>query len=139
MQRIVLDTNVLVSALIGKGNPKRILELILAGSIKICLSDSVFQEYTEVLKRPKFFQYVEFHANAQKVLNSLYAIAEIIEPTEQLRQHCPDKDDDKFLELAIASTAQFLVTGNLKHFPQNLKSDFIVSPSRYLQLLRKDS
>jgi len=133
MQRIVLDTNVLVSALIGKGNPKRILELILAGRVNCCLSNAVFQEYVEVLNRPKFAQYAEFQTHAENILASLSALANMVEPHIELWQKCPDEDDNKFLELALVAKAEYLKTGNLKHFPQKNYKQMIVSPSQYIQ------
>ena len=58
MQKIVIDTNVLVSALIVKGFPSRIVnELILGEKVSLCLSKEVWKEYVEVLNRERFSKY----------------------------------------------------------------------------------
>ncbi len=57
MVRVVLDTNIVILALIRKGNPKRILELIFSGKATVCLSEATVAKYVEVLSRPKFIRY----------------------------------------------------------------------------------
>jgi putative PIN family toxin of toxin-antitoxin system len=52
-KRVVLDTNIIVSALLsGKGNPGKILDLFLAGELMLCYSDEILEEYSDVLYRP---------------------------------------------------------------------------------------
>ena len=61
MQRIVLDTNVFVSALIQRSYPYFILDECLANTdIRICVSHAVYQEYSSVLQRPKFARFPDF-------------------------------------------------------------------------------
>jgi putative PIN family toxin of toxin-antitoxin system len=134
MDRVVLDTNVVVSALIGKGNPRKVLELVLAGRLLLCLSASTLSEYVVVLQRPKFSRYPEFAEAASLVLRSIGAIALRVEPTRMINA-CPDPGDNKFLALAIEANARFLVTGNKKHFPSGSYQDVqIVSPSEFLKM-----
>ena len=55
MQKLILDTNVIVSALISKSIPTKILyELVLTSKVETCLSDEIFAEYIEVMNREKF-------------------------------------------------------------------------------------
>ncbi len=87
--------------------------LALSGSIHLCVSGSVCAEYEEVINRPPVAR------SAQIIAATLQAIQEKwvwVRPTERVRA-CADPDDDIFLECAQAATADFLVTGNLKHFP----------------------
>lgn len=57
MQKLILDTNVIVSALISNSIPTKILyELVLTKRVEVCLSEEIFAEYIEVLNRDKFFQ-----------------------------------------------------------------------------------
>jgi hypothetical protein len=134
MVRVVLDTNVVVSALIGKGNPKRILELIFSGKANVCLSEETFAEYVEVLSRPKFIRYPEFTEAAVATLKNLRALSAFVEPTRKMNV-CSDPDDDKFLELALEAKATYLITGNTKHFPSEpYKGIRIVSPAEFLKL-----
>ena len=68
MPKIVLDTNVLVAALISNGCPARILnELVLENRVSLCLSEVVWEEYVDVLNRDKFSRYPEFTTQAQIV------------------------------------------------------------------------
>lgn len=136
MQRLVVDTNVVVSALIGKGPSRLILESILLSKVQLCLSESVFLEYAEVMSRPKFAKHEEFFDNAHIVLESMRTIALFLEPQHQL-DVCVDRDDNKFLELAITGGADFLVTGNLKHFPSSpFRKVKIVSPAQAANILK---
>lgn len=61
MQKIILDTNVVVSALISSSIPTKILyDLVLTQKVETCLSDEVFAEYIEVLNRDKFTRFANF-------------------------------------------------------------------------------
>ncbi len=65
MQKLILDTNILVSALISDSIPTRILyESVLTQRVKTCLSDEIFSEYIEVFNREKFMKYPTFKSNA---------------------------------------------------------------------------
>jgi hypothetical protein len=134
MVRVVLDTNVVVSALIGKGSPKRILEAVFSGKATLCLSAATFAEYLEVLSRPKFIRYPEFSEAAVATSKHLRSLALFVEPTRRVSV-CSDPDDDKFLELALETKAAYLITGNKKHFPsESYNGVRIVSPAEYLKL-----
>jgi uncharacterized protein len=114
MIRVVLDTNIVVSALLQPlGPPAQILMLALGGSIQFCVSSSVYAEYEVVIRRPRFQRIEDI------IAGTLHAIRETgvwVRPTERVRV-CPDPDDDIFLECAAAAKAAYVVTGNLKHFP----------------------
>jgi uncharacterized protein len=112
--KIVVDTNVLVSALIQpEGVPARIVDLALSGQVKIMLDHRIYAEYRDVLLRPEFGFAPE---SVDHLLNFLLQSGErVYEVTTSVT--LPDADDAKFLEVAIDGAADFLVTGNLKHFP----------------------
>ncbi|MBK8807029.1 MAG: putative toxin-antitoxin system toxin component, PIN family [Bacteroidales bacterium] len=70
MQKLIIDTNIIVLALISNSIPTRILyELVLTQKVKTCLSDEVFAEYIDVLNREKFTRYSNFKSKADIVLN----------------------------------------------------------------------
>jgi uncharacterized protein len=72
MQKLILDTNVIVSALISSSIPTKILyELVLTQKVEICLSEEVLAEYVEVLNRDKFSKFANFKTKAEVVLNRL--------------------------------------------------------------------
>jgi putative PIN family toxin of toxin-antitoxin system len=114
MIRVVLDTNIIVSALLQPlGPPAQVFVLATSGSIQMCISEAVYAEYEEVISRRRF-------QRSQDVIGgALLAIREKrfwVRPTETIRA-CSDPDDDIFLECAHAAQANYLVTGNLRHFP----------------------
>ena len=130
MTRIVLDTNILVSALINPdGAPAQILLLAISDpDIQLCVSGEIFAEYEEVLSRPLFRRTM---AEVEELLRALRERALWVRPTETIRA-CSDPDDDIFLECAQAADAQYLVTGNARHFPSAWANARIVSARQFL-------
>jgi putative PIN family toxin of toxin-antitoxin system len=130
--RVVLDTNVVVAALLQPlGPPAQIFALAIEGVIQACVSGNVYAEYEEVISRPRFKR------DANTIASMLRTIRERcfwVKPTESIRD-CSDSDDDIFLECASAAQAQYLVTGNLKHFPASWMDIQIVTPRRLLDEL----
>ena len=132
MQKIVIDTNVLVSALIQRSYPFHIVtELFSNNIIELCVSDEIFEEYISVLNRKKFAQFTDFMVNARSLLLDIEKQAVKYFPTAKI-QIIKDPDDNKFLELAEASKADFLITGNTNDFTlEEHKGTKIVSPKEY--------
>lgn len=132
MQKVILDTNVVVSALISKGFPADIVEkVVLEENVELCLSDEVFAEYVEVLNRKKFSRFKRFHEKAQVVLAQLEKMAKKFVPSQKV-DILKDLDDNKFLELALEADADFLITGNTKDFTiDELENTKIVIPKDY--------
>ncbi len=138
MQKLVLDTNVVVSSCISEFNPpgKIIDELFMEGKIALCISQPVLAEYVEVLNRKKFSNYKGFAANAQKFLLFLSENGLWFEPETNF-QICTDPDDDILLDLAFAASADFVVNGNLKHFPmKEFHGIPVLSPAEYWNFFR---
>jgi putative PIN family toxin of toxin-antitoxin system len=111
---VVLDTNVLVSALINPaGVPATILSLLLNGKLTVLYDNRILGEYREVLSRHKF------HFNSGLILHLLDYIRHEGEfvAVEPMRVASVSEDDRMFYEVAKTGKAQFLVTGNKKHFP----------------------
>ena len=131
--RIVLDTNILVSAFLSpRSKPARILRLVLQGDIEIVCSEAILAEYEEVLMRPKFkidtaSIYIVLDAIRSKGLTA---------PSLAKALNLPDKGDEPFLEAALAADADFLITGNTKHFPDEAcKGHQILGPDEFLPRL----
>ena len=116
MQNLILDTNVIVSALISNSIPTKILyELVLTQKVQTCLSDEIFAEYVEVMNREKFVKYINFKTQADVVLNKLREISRFYKPDRKINI-LTDTSGNKFLELAAVSSADYLITGNTLHF-----------------------
>lgn len=132
MQKIVIDTNVFVSALIQRSFPYHIVvEVFSNDEIQLCLSDELFQEYFNVLNRRKFSRFPDFITNAQTLLVDIEKIAVKYSPTIRLKI-IKDTDDNKLLELAETCQADFLITGNTNDFTmQDYKGTKILTLKEY--------
>jgi uncharacterized protein len=129
----VYDTNIIVSGTLVPGSiPASLISLVLQGTVKLCLSPAIIEEYCEVMLRPKF----GFQAEAVVTfLHELQTSALMVHPTE-LVTISPDEADNRFLECAVAANADYLVTGNAKHFPAAAyQSTRIVSPADFAAVL----
>ncbi len=130
--KVVLDTNVVVSALINPyGAPASILGLVLEEKIEICYDIRILIEYQEVLQRPKFgFSQREIHG-------LLEYIEEIGSPciATKISLRLRDPSDSPFLEVASVSGADFLVTGNTRHFPKRIKTTKIATPADFITII----
>jgi len=133
--RVVLDTNVVVSALLKPGSiPSSILQLCLADAgFELAASQSLLGEYEEVLRRPAF----AFTPGLVDRLMELIRQKSIaVSPAPSLVALVTHAADAMVLECAIAAAADFLVTGNRSHFVGDRHGPTrIVTPAQFLELL----
>lgn len=133
MLHVILDTNIVVSALLKANSlPSLILSLVLNKQIKICLSDDVLNEYQGVLARKKFQNLDQ--KLVKELLQKLGQNCLKVSPTQKVVL-LKDSDDDKFLECAMESKANFIITGNSRHFPKKYKNTQILSPKEFIMYL----
>jgi len=122
--RVVLDTNVVVSAHLNPDGLERlVLRLGLSARLRLCLSRDIFAEYEGVLRRERF------GIDTLKVNESLRLIrsaATFVNPKRKLSVSS-DPGDNKFLECAEAAGADYLVTGNKRHFPKTWGTTTVVN------------
>lgn len=132
MQKLILDTNILVSALISNSVPTKILyELVLTQKVKVCLSNEIFAEYVAVMNREKFIKYSNFKTKSDIVLSKLREISKNYK-TDRKIEILTDTSDNKFLELSAVSSADFLITGNTLDFPMTeFEYTKILTPREY--------
>ena len=126
IQTLVLDTNILVSALLTPdGNSAQILGMVLKGQRKIGYDSRIIAEYHHVLARPKF------HFDLQKTnrLIDILLTKGLSVIAERSDVVFSDETDRKFYEVALGVHA-CLITGNLKHYP---RAEFIKTPKEYLK------
>ncbi|NTV52626.1 MAG: putative toxin-antitoxin system toxin component, PIN family [Candidatus Firestonebacteria bacterium] len=132
---MVLDTNVLVSGLLSPfGAPAEILRMVVNEELRLCYDARILDEYLEVLARPKF----EFEKDdVEALLNQIKLSGQPVYALP-LGKRLVHKADEPFLEVLLSGEAECLVTGNLKHFPQDHKSKLrILSPSDFMTFWRK--
>ena len=109
-RRVVLDTNVLVSAALWPhGAPGRALETTTGGGVAL-ISAETATEFAEVLLRAKFARYASAERR-EAFVRAFIERAELVDVTEQVTA-CRDPKDDKFLEVAVSGRADVLVTGD---------------------------
>jgi putative PIN family toxin of toxin-antitoxin system len=139
MQKVIIDTNVLVSNLIQKSYPHYIVRgLFLNNKFKLCISENLFWEYKDVLHRRKFAKYPNFYKGADFLLKYIKEYSETFSPTIRINI-LEDKDDNMLLELADESKANFLITGNVNDFLiPKYKETLIVSPVDYWENYKPD-
>jgi putative PIN family toxin of toxin-antitoxin system len=137
MQKVIIDTNVLVSALIQRSYPYHILyDLVLEDKIRLCISESLLAEYYDVLSRPKFRQYQDFAVKANAVLDGIEIKAERYFPAVKL-DLISDQDDNKIVELADVCMADCIITGNTTDFTfPCYKQTKITTPREYWEQYR---
>ncbi len=132
MIRVVIDTNILVSALLKPGGiPAAIVVLALSRRVQLCVSEDIFAEYDEVIRRPRFNLPAD---TIEGALRSIRRLGHWVKPTV-LVEECTDPDDNIFLECAQAAEADYLVTGNLRHFPDRWKKTKVISARELIELL----
>lgn len=132
MQRIVLDTNVIISSLIQKSYPYTIVnELFIDDKIEMCVYEELMREYYDVLRREKFIRYQDFFTRAEALLVQIETKATMFTPKIRL-QLISDADDNMVLELADECLADFVITGSTTDFIfPKYKETKIVSPKEY--------
>ncbi|MCD8067214.1 MAG: putative toxin-antitoxin system toxin component, PIN family [Oscillospiraceae bacterium] len=128
----VIDTNVLVSAMLKWNSvPGTILALTFDGAIVPLMNAEIFQEYHDVLLRPKFKLTDEI---VNDLLESLKSAGIFID-AEPLTIDLPDPKDLVFYEVVMEGrkeTDAYLVTGNIRHFPVK---PFVVTPRQMLDII----
>ena len=132
MQRIVIDTNVIVSSLIQQSYPYLIInDLVIEDNFQLCISEKLLAEYYEVLSRPKISGFQDFFIKAESLLTVIETKSLKFNPTIKLNV-ITDKDDNMILELADECLADFVITGNTNDFTfLTYKDTQIVTPKEY--------
>ena len=133
MTKVVLDTNVLISAIVYGGNPRIILEAALAGSIELCISEAIIGEVQAVLGRPQFGLSAQFVHNTVAELASL---SRWVTPETHFDLIKEDPTDNLVLDCAVTAEADYLVSGDghLLHLGACGKVR-IVNPQEFVQIL----
>lgn len=128
----VVDTNVLVSALISKSidsNPMKVFRAIVTEQIvPLYYNDEILQEYQSVLSREKF------HLDKtliETVLKAIVTDGLCLDRTPAVDVEFPDPKDVVFYEIVLSKEDSYLITGNIKHFPIR---PFVVTPAEIVRI-----
>ena len=133
MLRVVADTNVLVSAIIAKGNEYLLLKEAKLGHIRLVLSLQIIKELKGVLSRPKFGFSNE---QVESVAKHIISLSEIIVATSRVDVVKEDPSDNKIIEAAIDGEADYIVSGDKELLRlQKFKNIKIVSSATLLRVI----
>ena len=110
MIRVVLDTNILISAILFGGKPRQVLERVIRGEIRLCMSEAILEELKGVLRRSKFSYSIEA---IQVILTELTSLSDFVNPSKTIRVVPEDPDDNRILECAVEAEANYIITGDL--------------------------
>ncbi|EKD65502.1 MAG: hypothetical protein ACD_50C00069G0002 [uncultured bacterium] len=127
--KAVLDTNIYLSGIIFGGNAKHILDLVIEDKITVFISPAIFLEIAEKLEQ-------KFNWDKNRIITVVKTIsktATAVNPKQKINAVKADRNDNKIIEAAVESNADFIITGdkhllNLKKY-REIK---IVSPSQFL-------
>jgi putative PIN family toxin of toxin-antitoxin system len=133
--RLVLDTNVLLSGLLTAGNPPgRIVDFLRAGKFQLQVDERIVAEYEGVLSRPKFRRYFSLF-DKDLIMDCIRADSEWYVCT-RIVEGLPDPKDGCFLEVAHEAVVP-LVTGNLRHYPEEFRGGVeVLSPAEFLNRIK---
>jgi putative PIN family toxin of toxin-antitoxin system len=132
--RVVLDTNVVVSAIMtAHGTCAQIIDLLADGAFELYADDRILAEYDSVLQRPQLRIVPE---DAAVLLELIRSVADPVAAVP-LPVQLPDPEDAPFLEVAAAS-GSLLVTGNARHYPRSSRAGVtVLTPMELLELIRR--
>ena len=130
--RLVIDTNVVVSAALKpEGLQRTTFLLAITKPARLYVSQSILDEYEAVLSRPE----LKIRKGLRRQLIQLIRNrSNLVVPSRRL-EVSGDPDDNRFLECADAARADYLVTGNLRHFPRFWKKTKIITPREFIGLV----
>ncbi len=110
MKKIVIDTNVIISAILFNNSPPGKAVKLANQLGQILLSDVIFQEMQKTITRKKFDRYLSYDSRRQ-ILSKLLLDSELVEITETITI-CRDPKDNKFLEVAVSGQGDLIITGD---------------------------
>jgi putative PIN family toxin of toxin-antitoxin system len=128
--RLVLDTNVVISALISPGGtPSQIMKMVLGRGAELCYNSVILSEYENVMLRPKFSSKIN-SGSVSRLINLIKSLGISFDPLPS-NIKLQDESDRVFYDTARGS-GSVLITGNKKHFP---KESFIMLPAEFFKLI----
>lgn len=137
-ENIVIDTSVLISALIGKEGPSReVLRQCLLGDYNPLISNALFSEYEDVAAREKTLELCPLEPQEiRDLLNALYGVCHWVPIYYLWRPNLKDEDDNFLIELAVAGNGKYIVTNNTRDLHSaelSFKDLKIVTPEAFLR------
>ncbi|MBI1740924.1 MAG: putative toxin-antitoxin system toxin component, PIN family [Acidobacteriales bacterium] len=130
--RLVIDTNILVSAALKPdGLQRTVLVLAMTKPARLYVTKAILAEYREVLARPEF---KIRRGLRQQLLQLIKNHSQLVNPARALLV-AKDPDDNQFLECADAARADYLITGNQRHFPKFWKQTKVITSREFISIV----
>ena len=131
--KVVIDTNVFVSGLTFKGNPREVLDLVWRGDIEACISSFILRELEETLKKDFGWD----RDQIKHIIEKIKSKTTRVHPKSKVSIIKEKDDDNLILECAIEGKVQYLISGDRKHLLplKEYQRTQIVSPAEFLKLL----
>jgi len=138
---VTLDTNVILAALLSQeGASHLILKLIIEGKLNIALSTPVVLEYDDVLRRKEILKKLNISSDqVEDVLDLLVLLADKHSIYFRLRPNLLDENDNLFVECALTSNSDYLITSNIKDFRRGELKSYpfkVITPGDFYYLWR---
>jgi putative PIN family toxin of toxin-antitoxin system len=131
--KVVLNTNILISAVVFGGKPREIIEAAVKGKIQLVLTDEIIGEMKGVLEGKKFQYPAEF---TDLIIRELKTLAEIVKSKRSIAVVEKDPEDNRVLECAQEAQADFIVSGDGDLLRiENFKGTKILTPGKFLDIL----
>ena len=138
--RVVIDANVFISGLLSKkGPPGQILDAWSEGQFSLIVSFQIVTEIKRALEYPRIQERLE-PRQANQLIEMLFTATEWVEGNLDLNVLTLDPADNMYLSCAVESHADFLITGNLKHYSEAgnpFKEVVILTPRKFLEVLKR--
>ncbi len=133
----VIDTNVFVSALIAGGTPLAVIESTRTGKSRLLITTEIIEEIEQTLARPKFARYFQRRETEPRLFVSDYTmLARFVTPVPVTDCPIEDGKDLKFIECAVAGSADCIVSGDHHLLQLKLYRDIpVLTPAEFLALL----
>ena len=130
--RLVIDTNIIVSAALKPhGLQRTVLVLAITKPARLYVSEAILTEYREVLSRPE----LKIRKGLRlQLLQLIRSRSHPVTPSRPL-QVAKDPDDNKFIECADAARADYLLTGNQRHFPRFWKKTKVITSREFIEIV----
>ncbi|MGB9682650.1 MAG: putative toxin-antitoxin system toxin component, PIN family [bacterium] len=135
MIRVVLDTNVYISAILFGGKPEKIRNLAKGGDIELLISEFIIGEIAQILRRKFGWE----NWKISETIDEIREISILIIPSLKISVVIEDPLDNRILECAVEGKAQYIVTGDKQHLLplKEYKGINILSPSEFLEEFEK--
>jgi putative PIN family toxin of toxin-antitoxin system len=129
-----LDANIFISSFFWGGNPRKVLERVIAGKDEIFITKEILDEINDVMGRPKF------HADGNEInyfINSIEEIANKIVSKRRINNGSRDKKDNKYIECGITAHADYIISGDLHLLEMKKYGNIkIVTAKEYLEMTK---